>query len=142
LRFGACMVGSAITSRFAFCNELPQQSTTNDTVGHRPTKGYTRIDYDLQNMHPEWITNNAFHGTLRGENMIEEYEVYRCDDPTDISVKCLIRFGNSLNGHPGIVHGGITAIAFDNSFGWLFLAQKLPPSFTANLNVNYRFVLS
>ena len=50
----------------------------------------------------------------------------------------MIKFGGSVNGYLGVVHGGITAAVFDNSFGWLLMACNLPVSFTANINVNYR----
>lgn len=133
------------STAIAFCNS--NSAATNSkmqniipTSTHRPITGYTRVDTHLE-LHPEWVENNAFHGTLRGENMIEDFEVYLNNDPNDIHVKCLIRFGKSLNGHPGVVHGGITAITFDNCFGWLFLGLKLPPSFTANLNINFRYLL-
>jgi len=36
------------------------------------------------------------------------------------------------------VHGGITSLVFDNTFGWLFFSLNLPLAVTANLNVNYR----
>jgi hypothetical protein len=102
----------------------------------RPGDGYSRIDGKIENIRPEVLSNNAFHGTLRGENLIEDYEVYYNEAEKDII--CLVRFGKSLNGHNGIVHGGITALTFDNSFGWLFIANETAPAFTANLSINYR----
>jgi hypothetical protein len=102
----------------------------------RPGEDYVRIDSILDDAPPDMLKNNAFHGTLRGDDMIEAYEIYAHRDTGDII--CLVAFGNALNGHAGIVHGGITALAFDNSFGWVFLAKKLDPAFTANLNINYR----
>ena len=69
--------------------------------------------------------------------MIEDYEVYFNPESKDII--CLVRYGDSLNGHNGIVHGGITALTFDNSFGWLFMANDTAPAFTANLTLNYRY---
>jgi hypothetical protein len=113
-------------------NDSPPSSLTQ----YRPHGKYQRIDSILETAHPEWITNNAFHGTLQGENLIEKYEVYANLEEGDII--CLIKYGRSLNGHTGIVHGGITAITFDNSFGWLFLANNTLFAFTANLSINYR----
>ena len=87
----------------------------------------------------KWIKNHALHETLKGEGMIELYDVYRNKDPSIYEVIALIRFGKSLNGHPDIVHGGISALCIDNTFGWLFAARDgLKPGFTANLTVNYR----
>eukprot|EP01038_Epipyxis_sp_PR26KG_P004925 gene4925-6892_t len=80
--------------------------------------------------------NHAVHSTLNGSGMIEQYEVYRRLDHNEIW--CVIHFGDKINGYSHIVHGGITAMMIDNSFGWLFFALKLPLAVTANLNVNYR----
>lgn len=43
-----------------------------------------------------------------------------------------------MNGHPGVVHGGLTSAMFDNTFGWLFFALGKPAAVTANLNVDFR----
>jgi len=62
------------------------------------------------------------------------------------------RIGSNLCGHPGKVHGGITATAFDTTFGWsCYLTGQGRPReagargggfpiqfFTAQLEVNYR----
>ena len=53
------------------------------------------------------------------------------------------QLGCSLCGHRGIIHGGIVAMAFDDTFGICFhtqVSQKLNvgQGFTANLDVNYR----
>lgn len=114
-----------------------EEKTRKDIALYRPNNGYVRIDGKLKMVHPDVLSNNAFHGSLNGESLIEEYEVYF--NPTNKDIVCLVRFGKSLNGHSGVVHGGITALTFDNSFGWLFLANETAPAFTANLNINYRY---
>ena len=76
------------------------------------------------------------HDTLNGQGLIEDYRVYRKDGHDEVA--CIVKFGDKLNGHPGIVHGGIISMAIDNTFGWLFTALEYPPSFTANLNINFR----
>ena len=98
--------------------------------------GFKRIDHILDSTTSEHIAKNAVHGTLRGDSMIEVYDIYFNKEKGELL--CLIHFGTALNGHPEVVHGGITATLFDNSFGWLFLALRLPVAFTASLNVNYR----
>ena len=98
--------------------------------------GYQRIDQMLDTLTNEHISKNAVHGTLCGNALIEVYEIYYNKKKAELL--CLVHFGTELNGHPGVVHGGITATVFDNSFGWLYMASKLPAAFTANLNVNYR----
>ena len=50
-----------------------------------------------------------------------------------------IRFGTKVNGHKGIVHGGVASLLFDDAFGFAyFLASGMLLGFTANLSVNYR----
>jgi hypothetical protein len=129
--------GLILGHSFLNSNNSRNDSSPSTLAKYRPDSRYQRIDSILETAHPEWKSNNAFHGTLQGENLIEKYEVYANVEDGDII--CLVKFGRSLNGHTGIVHGGITAITFDNSFGWLFLANKTPPAFTANLSINYRF---
>jgi len=104
--------------------------------------GYTRVDESfLDDSVKDLFTFNdhALHDSLNGPNKIEVYDVFKKNDSDEIV--CLIKFGKSLNGYPGIVHGGITALLFDNTFGWVFLALKAPHGVTANLNINYRYVL-
>jgi len=90
-----------------------------------------------------FIRNNVVHDTLVGQGMLEKYEIYQKvkhshpEAPVH-EVMCLVHCGKSLNGHPGVVHGGIVSMLFDNCFGWVFLASKINPGFTANLNVNFR----
>lgn len=102
-----------------------------------PEEGFVRVDTLLETTHSQYLANNAVHDTLRGESLIEAYEVYFNETTRDI--RCIVRFGNTLNGHQGIVHGGITALVFDNTFGWLFFTQgDVPAAFTANLSINYK----
>lgn len=58
----------------------------------------------------------------------------------------IVRLGDELNGHPGLIHGGFTSALLDDLFGWAsaFESRKFMGCsngwtiFTANLNVNYR----
>lgn len=104
-----------------------------------PDSGFIRIDDALLSGEYQALAkDHAIHDTLNGVGMVEIYEIYKHDERPE--VHCVIRFGSSLNGHPGIVHGGITALLFDNTFGWLFVSLKIPKAVTANLNINYRYV--
>lgn len=99
---------------------------------------YTRIDSYLHEK-PEYASfreNHAMHETLRGDKLIQNYEIYKKQDANEIY--CILSYGHALNGYRGVVHGGITALAFDNTFGWLFASSGLPIAMTANLSVNYR----
>ena len=99
---------------------------------------YKRIDRELLNS-PKFKAfhiGNALHDTLTGRHRVEKYEVYRKIGHDE--VVAIVHFGDKINGHPTIVHGGITSLVFDNTFGWLFFGLDLPLAVTANLNVNYR----
>lgn len=104
---------------------------------------YVRIDTEIiaSEFFKQFARKNAFHETLNGEGMIESLELYaKKDADLDDSAEllCVIKYGDSVNGHPGIVHGGILALTFDNCFGWVFFADRQSAGFTANLNINYR----
>jgi len=49
-------------------------------------------------------------------NSIRLYHLYAKRDGT--AVAGIASLGSGLDGHPGIVHGGVTALLFDNTFGW------------------------
>ncbi len=100
------------------------------------TEDFFRIDEDIFAKYPQFVDGNAFHDTLRGSREVKLYEVYQ--KRTGHEVACVIKLGDRLNGHPGIVHGGIISTVFDNSYGWLFITMEIPPAFTVNLNVNFR----
>ena len=89
-------------------------------------------------------------GQLLQPQKIERYEIYRHREATAAAsnqikttsplhiVTALVQFGDSLDGHPGIVHGGILALALDDIFGFSFHAIGVPMAFTANLSLDYR----
>ncbi|CAJ1930615.1 unnamed protein product [Cylindrotheca closterium] len=83
---------------------------------------------------------HAIFDLLLGNNMIEKYEVYkRPTGSTDDNVVIAhIAFGEHLDGHTGIVHGGILSLMFDDLLGFGFYSLGIPMAFTANLNVDYR----
>lgn len=126
--------------RMSTDTETPTPEATNCSVDSlialHVQNGNTRCDEEVLKTSPEYFLGSVVHDTLRGEGLIEEYRVYRKDDDEEIT--CIVKFGDKLNGHPGIVHGGIISTSIDNTFGWLFTALDYPPSFTANLNINFR----
>ena len=105
------------------------------------TERYERMDEKLfaTEKFSSFKENNAVHDTLKGEGKIEKYEIYKKIGSDEIVA--IVRFGSKINGHPTVVHGGITATIFDNTFGWLFFSLNLPMAVTANLSVNYRSML-
>jgi acyl-coenzyme A thioesterase PaaI-like protein len=53
-------------------------------------------------------------------------------------VVAFVTFGDRLNGHKGIVHGGILSLVVDDLCGFAFEAIDVPHAVTANLNLDYR----
>ena len=103
--------------------------------------------------------SHAIFGTLRGPGLIERYTVYRRvkidektfqgKNPTGELAVADIRVGKDLNGHKGIVHGGIISLLIDDTFGWGYEAMgrlkgktygddDFPIVVTANLNIDFR----
>ncbi len=64
---------------------------------------YERIDHQLTDDHSMKV-DHALHETLAGDRMIEVYEIYR--KLNDEEIYCIVKFGKSINGYPGVVHGG------------------------------------
>jgi 3'-phosphoadenosine 5'-phosphosulfate synthase len=83
---------------------------------------------------------HAIFGILLGENMIESYDVYRRPDgSTDENVLlAFVKLGNKIDGHPGVVHGGILSLIFDDALGFGYEALGVKLAVTANLNVDFR----
>jgi hypothetical protein len=80
--------------------------------------------------------NHLITDTLRGTNQLEAYSLWK--DSADGTITALARFGETMCGHPGLVHGGATAAVLDELFGSMYDSQALGKGFTANLNINYR----
>lgn len=83
---------------------------------------------------------HAIFGVLLGENMIESYEVYKRPQGSDDEnvIIAHVKLGDRIDGHPGVVHGGILSLLFDDALGFGFEALGVKKAFTANLNVDYR----
>ena len=113
---------------------------------YEPDDSFERVEVQDRYNSPK----HAIHGALAGEKMIGAYDVYRPKnraapraDGTEENLLVLtarVDFGTHVNGHGGVVHGGIQGMMFDDIMGWgcdeLLPAGKIPV--TANLNVNYR----
>ena len=91
-------------------------------------------------IHPHTAPGLAF----TGKSMVEEAELYK--DEAASSVAGIYVLGCSLCGHSGLIHGGVTAMALDDTFGLCYhqgmressLRPDAGRGFTANLDVNYR----
>lgn len=86
--------------------------------------------------------SHIIFGQLLKEGCIERYAVYKRinkigNESPEIIVSD-IHLGNNLDGHEGVVHGGILAMLFDDSMGMAFGVMGIDMAYTANLNVDYR----
>ena len=115
-------------------NDAQKPSERSGVVAMRPSSQ----EYDL--VRGGHMSKHLIHDTLQGDGRLELYELWAKKGPEEggEEVIAVVRFGDEVNGHPGVVHGGMTAAVIDNTFGWVYLAYKQIPGFTAYLNVNYR----
>ncbi|KAJ1627782.1 HotDog domain-containing protein [Pavlovales sp. CCMP2436] len=86
--------------------------------------------------------HSLIHGR-RGQGGWETWDIWL--DAEGHQTVAIIRFGDRLCGHRGIVHGGATAATCDELFGWT--AHHCGPGkptriFTANLSVNYKLPIA
>jgi hypothetical protein len=100
-------------------------------------KDFIRIDEKVLEQMSDFASGHALHEALKGDSLVETFELYV--NPKTQRAHAVLHFGAKLNGHPTVVHGGILALAFDETFGWLLhFGLKSTQAFTANLSVNYR----
>ena len=115
----------------------PSYESTSDAFA----RAYRFLSYaPYHHVLPEPKRNFAgqhlFTNTLKGPQQIEEYRLFY--DTHTRTTTALVRFGENMCGHPGLVHGGATAAVIDELCGSAYDMEGLGKGFTANLNVNYR----
>lgn len=138
------------------------EQRTSDTSDLLPFQGLLDPTHFRRMDIPErgTATTHAIYGALIGNDMIESYDVFQnVDIPKDlltsdmwplssaspssstkddeIAVVAVVKLGKSLNGHEGIVHGGILALVLDDVLGFGYESLEIPIAFTANLSINY-----
>lgn len=98
-------------------------------------EGYSRMPLPARG-----AETHAIFGSLAGRGKIEAYEVYR--RPSFSSQEVVVArvvFGDAVDGHPGVVHGGILSLVFDDLLGFGYEALgDVAMAVTANLTVDYR----
>ena len=117
--------------------------------------------------------SHAIFGPLNGPGRIERFNMYRRigvadgaaaaeakggsggagDEPPEAAEVAVgdVQVGDQLNGHDGVVHGGIISLLFDDGMGWGWEAMLMAdPNLekehgrmivTANLSVDFRSAL-
>lgn len=131
------------------CNQKSNAAVVPIAQGYGPPEGYERIDEFLVDRYAAYLAQNVFHQSLNGEGLVEEYKLYKKkkeggaakgEGGQDVIAYC--KLGADVCGHPAIVHGGITALLLDQTFGWLFVSSGLPLAVTASLTINYKAKIS
>lgn len=106
---GAGALVCSSESKKANCAAAAAGPSEDQLAKYRPSlTEYTRIDSYLHEK-PEYAafrSNHAMHETLRGDKMIQNYEIYKKEGENE--VYCILSFGHALNGYRGVLHGGIT----------------------------------
>ncbi|CAM9641052.1 unnamed protein product [Choristocarpus tenellus] len=94
------------------------------------------VDDELKKF-PDIMKGNAFHETLNGEHTIFcPYFLIKREG--DGGLQSVVRFGPAVQGYPRLVHGGVTALTFDQLFGWALFFRDITNAFTAYLKVDYK----
>jgi len=139
-------------------NENTLATMNDDSDGSQ----HGKLDFYYVKMDPEDIVrtsnydSHAVFGALRGNGLIEQYNVYRrvnvegkqqqSSPKRELAIVDL-KLGSRLNGHGGIVHGGIISLLFDEAMGWAFEClqeqggqqdSSAVTAVTANLTVDFR----
>lgn len=83
-------------------------------------------------------SSHVIFGLLLAKDQLEKYDIYKIIGDTDELIVARISVGKNLDGHTGIVHGGILALLMDDLMGIAFHVMGIPMAFTANLNIDYR----
>jgi len=127
-------------------------ATRSSTPYHLDTQKYARMKI------PDRGTDNghAIFGVLHNEGLIERYEIWKKkkeneNEEEDVQqrtaeslsddenvIVAFVSFGHRLNGHVGIVHGGILSLVVDDLCGFAFEAIGVPYAVTASLKLDYR----
>jgi acyl-coenzyme A thioesterase PaaI-like protein len=79
---------------------------------------------------------HVLYSSLLGNKRIEEYHLYKHTNEEELY--CILQFGDHINGWPEIVHGGVSALLLDNTFGYLLFLYHKGTAVTANLTINYK----
>lgn len=151
------LVGSTNTPRFhnyspfltvAHCEGSPHSQQKEDIAAFKQEKilfGMEKNDsHYYERMTPPSRSEASSHvifGQLLKPDLIERYHVYRrvnVQGSSDEIVVADVRFGSNLDGHTGIVHGGIISLLLDDAMGFAYEAMGISMAVTASLTVNYR----
>ncbi len=143
-----------LSSRLAYCEESTHHKERNKDKQELPLDG---MDYFYMKMSPEdmfhasTLNSHAVFGPLHGPGLIERFDVYKhvsnnhSKDTLNERVVVAIKLGTRLNGHGGVVHGGIISLLLDSSMGFAYvglLEDSKEIAVTAKLKIDFRAPLN
>ncbi|KAG5179124.1 HotDog domain-containing protein, partial [Tribonema minus] len=91
---------------------------------------------DLLRRYPEYWRDHVLHDTLNYRHGVQCPVVSH--DSAGCRLQAVVRFGQQTRGHPDLVHGGITALTFDNLQGWCMFMDGRTNVLTAYLHVDFK----
>lgn len=134
------VIASGVLASTAYCSapKITHEEDEQVAAKYRPNlEEFERVDENIfDSKYDKYRSQHIIYSALLGESKVERYEIYKSKKTQEIY--CLLKLGDKVNGWPNIVHGGLSALLIDNTYGWLFTAFQLPAAVTANLTVNYR----
>jgi acyl-coenzyme A thioesterase PaaI-like protein len=132
-------MSSSLRTRFSQLLEGRDSHTTNcESLNSWPhDESYQKMAMPERGAQDD---GHVIFNLLLGEQMIERYEIFKKLAETDNEnvIIAYVKFGDRIDGHPGIVHGGILSLIFDDALGFGYEALGVPMAVTANLDVDYR----
>jgi acyl-coenzyme A thioesterase PaaI-like protein len=115
-------------------NEEDTPSATTSSVDNTSSV-YQRVHL------PPLVPTHAVVSLLHHGN-IQSWQVFRNTNPAsddDEILLSVVELGTNLDGHVGVVHGGILALLMDDALGLAVMeGLRVPFAVTANLNIDYR----
>lgn len=122
--------------KIAFLSSQPTQCQSSHTMQVDEFDHYELMNHPTRTL----SESHVIFGTLLNPNLLERYHVYQrvhAHHSNEIVVAD-VKLGERLNGHEGVVHGGILALLIDDTMGYAFEAMDVPHAVTANLHIDYR----
>lgn len=141
----------------AALNHTTSSSSDHDSNNVKEELPMHGMDYYYMKMNPDdmfeasTLDSHAIFGPLLGANLIERFNVYKRVNTTSQSKEqpesneiavVDIKLGTRLNGHGGVVHGGIISLLFDTALGFAYhiclSGDNKNIAVTANLKIDFR----
>ncbi|KAL7456292.1 hypothetical protein ACHAWC_010781 [Mediolabrus comicus] len=145
-----------LSSRLANCEDTDHKERNKD----KQELPLDEMDYFYMKMSPKemfhasTLDSHAVFGPLHGPGLIERFDIYKHvsnnhskdtqQDKNELVVVA-IKLGTRLNGHGGVVHGGIISLLLDSSMGFAsvgLLEDSKEIAVTANLTIDFRAPLN